>query len=284
MNRNLDVGVARAFLAVVETGSVTSAARQLNLTQGAISQQIRRLEELAMGPLFVRSGRGIVPTPEGLRLIPAVRQLVAANEQLLASLRDPGFAGEVRFGAPYDIMGSYAPAILRRFSLAYPGIRVTLVCKDTVVLIEEVKLGRIDVALTTETGRGKGGETLRSDRLVWTGARGGQAHMRDPIPVSLGAETCVYRPAAITALKKARLDWLPVCEESNMEPVRATLEADLAVAPLLSHSVPESLDIIREDRRLPKLPMFDIKVYEASSLIPAAREFAGYVRRSVAVS
>ena len=57
MIRNIDVSVARAFLAVVETGSVTLAARQLDLTQGAISQQIRRLEELSVGRLFVRAGR-----------------------------------------------------------------------------------------------------------------------------------------------------------------------------------------------------------------------------------
>jgi len=67
-----------------------------------------------------------------------------------------------------------------------------------------------------------------------------------------------------------------------MEPVRATLEADLAVAPLLSHSVPESLDIIETDRRLPRLPMFRINLYQATRLNPAAREFAGHVRRSVA--
>ena len=63
MIRNIDVAVARAFLTVVETGSVTLAARQLNLTQGAISQQIRRLEELSVGRLFVRAGRRVVLTP-----------------------------------------------------------------------------------------------------------------------------------------------------------------------------------------------------------------------------
>ena len=54
MNRNIDVAVARAFLAVIETGSVTLAAGQLNLTQGAISQQLRRLEEVSDHPLFAR--------------------------------------------------------------------------------------------------------------------------------------------------------------------------------------------------------------------------------------
>ena len=51
-----------------------------------------------------------------------------------------------------------------------------------------------------------------------------------------------------------------------MGPVRATLEADLVVAPLLSHSVTETLDIIETDRRLPRLPMFRINLYQAETL------------------
>ena len=48
---------------------------------------------------------------------------------------------------------------------------------------------------------------LRTDRLVWVGAPGGDAHLKDPLPVSLGAPTCVFRPVAIEALGKARRDW-----------------------------------------------------------------------------
>lgn len=282
MIRNIDVAVARAFLAVVETGSVTLAARQLNLTQGAISQQVRRLEELSVGPLFARAGRRLVLTPEGERLVPAAKQFLGANNHLLAALCQRKFQGEVRFGSPYDIIGSYAPLILRRFSKSFPSVRVTLFCRDSVVLLDELRSGKIDLALTTETGCRKGGETLRSDRLVWAGARGGDAHTRDPLPLSLGADTCVFRPVAIAALKKVRRRWQAICEISNMEPVRATIEADLAVAPLLSHSVPESLDIIDTDRRLPKLPMFRINLYQAARLSSAAKEFAAHVRRSVA--
>src|SRR5262249_2751985 len=160
MNRNIDVAVARAFLAVVETGSVTLAARQLNLTQGAISQQIRRLEELSVGRLFMRAGRRLVLTPEGQRLVPTAKQFLATNDKLLAALSQPEFQGEVRFGSPYDIIGSYAPLILRRFGKAFPAVRVTLICRDSVVLLDELKSGTLDLALTTELGCRKGGETL----------------------------------------------------------------------------------------------------------------------------
>ncbi|MGI9480646.1 MAG: LysR family transcriptional regulator [Hyphomicrobiaceae bacterium] len=282
MIRNIDTTVIRAFLAVVDTGSVTLAARQLNLSQGAISQQIRRLEELSKSPLFMRVARRMALTPEGKRMIPAARKFLSANDTLYAALSEPAFTGEVRFGAPYDIMGSYAPGVLRGFSAAFPNIRVTLICRDTVVLIDDLKAGKLDVALTTERQCRRGGEILRSDRLVWTGARSGNACAKAPLPVSLGAETCVYRPVAIAALRKARRDWEVVCEVSNMEPVRATLEADLAIAPLLSHSVPESLEIIEDRRRLPKLPMFHINLYEAEQSNAAVHAFANHVRRSVA--
>jgi DNA-binding transcriptional LysR family regulator len=283
MQRDIDVTIVRAFLAVVEASSVTKAAELLNLSQGAISQQIKRLEQLSGHPLFVRSGRRLILSPEGRNLIAPAMQLMASNDHLLASLRQPAFQGEVRFGAPYDIIGSYTPPILRRFSKTYPAIRVTLVCEDSVVLLSRLKAGDIDLALTTELGCRKGGETLRTDRLVWVGARGGEAHKRNPLPVSIGADACVFRPAAVAALRNARREWVAVCEVSNMEPVRATLEADLAIAPLLSHSVPESLEVLSE-RRLPKLPVFRINLYQSTRPKPVVRAFADHARRCIAAS
>lgn len=284
MHRDIDVTIVRAFLAVVDTGSVTKAADLMNLSQGAISQQIKRLEELSGSVLFARSGRRLILSPEGRKLIPSATAFVAANDHLWASLRQPVFQGEVRFGAPYDIIGSYTPPILRRFSKAFPAIRVTLICQDSVVLLSELRDGNIDLALTTELGCGKGGETLRNDRLVWVGARGGEAHRKDPLPVSIGAEACVFRPIAIAALRKARRDWLAVCEVSNMEPVRATLEADLAIAPLLSHSVPDSLEILSTSRHLPRLPAFRINLYQAANPKPAVQAFADHARRCITAS
>ena len=102
------------------------------------------------------------------------------------------------------------------------------------------------------------------------------------LPVSLGAESCVFRPIAIAALRKAKRAWQVACEVSNMEPVRATLEADLAIAPLLSHSVPDSLEILAATRRLPKLPTFKINLYQAANAKPATRAFADHVRRCIA--
>jgi molybdenum-dependent DNA-binding transcriptional regulator ModE len=112
--RNIDIATVRAFLTVVEVGSVTKAARFLNLSQGAISQQLRRLEEFSEAPLFRRDGRRLALAPKGQAVLAAARHYVGANEALAAALHAPAFQGEVKFGAPYDIIGSWTPPILRR--------------------------------------------------------------------------------------------------------------------------------------------------------------------------
>ena len=280
MSANLDVTLLRAFLTVVEAGGVTPAARALHVTQAAVSQQIKRLEEMLEQQLFERTGRRLVLAPAGERLLASAQRLVALNDELVASMRAPSFEGEVRLGVPYDIIASFVPPVLRRFAKAQPRVRVSLVCEDSRIVREQLRSGGVDLALTTESECGRHGETLRTDRLVWVGVPGGDAHTRDPLPVSLGAPTCVFRPVAVEALGKARRDWRAVCEVSRMEPVYAAIEAGLAVAPLLRSSVPDRFEILGKPARLPTLPEFKINLYTPPGLSPAARDLADHVRAS----
>src|SRR5258708_3382739 len=206
------IDLLRTFLAVVESGGVTRAASALNMSQAAASQQIKRLEEALDCRLFERQGRGLALAPAGERLLAQARRLVAQNDEPLASMRTRPFEGEVRLGVPYDIIGSFVPAILRGFAKAQPRVRVSLVREDSRIVRQALKSGGVDLAMTTETECGRHGETLRTDRLVWVGAAGGDAHLKDPLPVSLRAPTCVFRPVAIQALGEAPPDWRAVRE------------------------------------------------------------------------
>lgn len=282
MYRNLDSGLFRAFLAVVDSGGVTRAAAALSISQAAVSQQIRRLEGTLGCTLFERQGRGLRLAPAGERLLAQARRLVALNDEVWSAMRAPAFEGEVRLGVPYDIIASVVPAVLRRFARAQPRVRVTLVCEDSQVVREQLRSGSVDLALTTETEVGRHGETLRTDRLVWVGAPGGDAHLRDPLPVSLGAPTCVFRPVAVEALGRAGRDWRAVCEVSRLEPVYAVIEAGIAVAPLLQSSVPERFEILGRSAGLPTLPEFRINLYLPPGRGPAARDLAEHVRAHLA--
>jgi DNA-binding transcriptional LysR family regulator len=287
MSRNIDIGLLRAFVAVVETGSVTSAASLLNLTQAAVSQQLKRLEELFGTHLFERHHKRLALKSDGERLIAHAHKLIALNDDVWGAMSAPAYAGEVRLGVPHDIVGPYLPPILKRFDKAWPRVRVALKCTNTPMLRELLRQGAVDLTLTTEQRCGRGGEVLLEDDLVWAGAPNGAAHRRDPLPISLGDEHCEFRTSVLKALADTGRDWRPVCEVSSMEPLLASLEADLAVGPFLRRSIPDYLTVV-EDRRLPRLPRFLINMYlppagQSEIAVELARhiaqEFATHFRR-----
>ena len=221
MPRNIDIGLLRTFIAVSETGGMTSGSRILNLTQAAVSQQIKRLEELFEAELFDRSQRQL--TPAGERLMGNARRIIAMNDEIWGLMTSPDFEGEVRLGVPHDIVGPFMPPILRSFGYTWPRVRVTLVCETTPRLLGLLKDGKIDLTLTTEAEPGDMHELLLTDPLVWVGARDGNAHTRDPLPISLGNETCAFRAAALKALTKAGRNWSLICQVSDMGLLAATL-------------------------------------------------------------
>ena len=261
MPHNIDTALLRAFVAVAETGGMTSAARLVNLTQAAVSQQVKRLEETFGRQLFERDRRGLRLTPSGERLLVRARRLLALNDEVWALMTAPDFTGEVRLGVPHDIVGPYMPPVLKSFDQAWPGVRVSLDCRTSVNLLRALERREVDLILTTERACAPHGETLLPDPLVWVGARDGRAWKRDPLPVSIGGEDCAFRPFAIEALNHAGRDWRPVCEISNMLAECAAVEADLAVVPLLASTVPETLTILGAGDGLPPLPMFQINLY-----------------------
>lgn len=282
MRRNIDTALLRAFVAVAETGGMTTAARQLHLTQAAVSQQIRRLEELFERRLFDRDRRGLNLTTAGGMLLARAQRMLAQNDEIIASMTAPEFEGEVRLGVPHDIVSPYIAPVLKSFDSAWPKVRVFIVASVTLDLLEQLKRGEIDICLTTETAPQKGGESLIRDPLVWVGAPKGVACRRDPLPVALGDPTCIFRRAIVKELARIGRNWRSVCETSSMAPLTVSVEADLGVSAFLASSVPPNLEVLGADAGLPPLPDFQICLYlPQAGASEVAEELARHIRQSL---
>ncbi len=282
MSRNLDTALLRAFVAVAETAGMTSAANVLNLTQAAVSQQIKRLEDAFGTALFTRDRRGLELTAAGERLFAKAKRLLALNDEIWSEMTTPIHDGEVRLGIPYDLVATCLPAVLKSFSRAYPRVHLALDCRSSSRLREALAAGEIDLALATEREVGEGGEALVHDRLVWAGARGGEAHGLRPLPVSTGSEACAFRAPVLEALRGAGIEWRAVAEIGNMDAVHATVATDLAVVALLSSTVPASLAVLPPAAGLPTLPVFSINLYPPRpGASPAAFELARHIREGL---
>jgi DNA-binding transcriptional LysR family regulator len=123
-------------------------------------------------------------------MIAYAQRLIALNDEVWGAMSAPAYEGKVCLGVPTDIVGTCIPPILKRFDKAWPRVHVTLKCTTTPQLLEALGQGDVDLTLTTEQACRTHGETLLEDDLVWAGAVNGSAHRRDPLPVSLGRQTC----------------------------------------------------------------------------------------------
>ncbi|AOZ09977.1 LysR family transcriptional regulator [Cupriavidus malaysiensis] len=269
MTRNLDIALLRAFVAVADHGSMTAAGRMLHLTQGAISQQIGRLEAQA-GPLFARDHRALRLTTEGERWLGPSRHLLAVHDALRDEMKGGTIEGSVRLGAPQDLVAARLGPILKGFSLDHPRVELTLVCATSTELLRTLKRGEVDIALVEELPGAARGECLAVERLVWVGARGGTAFRRSRLPVSLVDEACVFRPAVLDALRKCGRPWRTVFESGSIDATAATVRADLAVTASLASTVPSEFDILAPECGLPELPAFAIHLHVAGGPASAA--------------
>ena len=126
---DLDGHALRLFLAVLEAGSVTGAARQLGLSQGAVSHALDRLRALLGDPLFVKSGRGIVPTAHALALAPQAQALLAGLRAFATPHRfNPATAQLALTVAANDLQRDLLlPGFFARVRAAMPGFTLRVI-------------------------------------------------------------------------------------------------------------------------------------------------------------
>jgi DNA-binding transcriptional LysR family regulator len=262
MPRNLDLAALRSFVTVADVGGVTRAAGYLNLTQSAVSMQIKRLEDSLGQQLFLRAARKLAISPEGEQLLSYGRRMLALNDEALSRFAASACDGEVRLGVPHDVVYPAIPGILRRMAAAYPCLRINLVSSFTVLMKQDFEKGLFDVILTTEETPGPGAEVLGARSLVWVGAPDGNAWQRRPLRLGF-KDTCIFRLRAQAALDDAGIPWDMATGGESEQAVEATVAADLAVTARMAGSIPEGVGIITGDNQLPALGEMKLALYRA---------------------
>ncbi len=264
MRRNLDLTALRSFVAVADTGGVTRAAGVLNLTQSAVSMQLKRLEEVLDTQLFDRSSRRIMLTGSGEQLLSHARRMVQLNDEIVARMTDPGHEGEIVLGVPHDIVYPVIPQVLKRFNAAYPRMRVNLVASFTRSLKELYAQGKAQLILTTEDVSDAGGEALAELPLVWVGAPGGKAWRERPLRLAFEYR-CIFRAPAQQALDAAGIPWEMSVESESTRAVEASVSADLAIYAQLKGTCAAHMAEIQHNGALPDLPLRRIFLYKVES-------------------
>ncbi|MFU0503280.1 LysR substrate-binding domain-containing protein [Pseudaminobacter sp. NGMCC 1.201702] len=230
----LDLDVLRTFVAIAETGSFTAAANAVFRTPSAVSMQIKKLEDILGRSVFSRDARSVTLTNDGEILLGYARRLLAINREAVSKFIIPDIVGVVRLGSPDDYGERILPHVLKRFAQTHPSIAVDVTIDQSKNLMRRMDDRTLDITLITNSYKAAvaGAETLLTEPIVWAGAKGGCAHLREPLPVSLWEEGCAWRAGALEALGREGRSYRIAYMSAHTAGQRAAILADLAVAPL----------------------------------------------------
>lgn len=271
---DLNLREIRAFVAVAQTGSFTRAAAKLNVSQPALTVQIRRLEETLGARLFDRNSRMVTLTSVGRELLPVLHKSLADMQRVLDDARalGDGSRGTVRIACLPSFAAGRLPALIRDFRAEAPG--VTFEIRDVVASMvnQLVRAGEFDLGVTGGEVTDAELEILHSaqDRLMVVCPRAHPLAKKRRVaaadlagyPLVLTAAGTSVRAIVDTAFDEAGRTPEIACEPTYMMTAVAMVRAGLGIT-ILPGSAPE----IRAERELVGRPIDDRRFVRPIALI-----------------
>lgn len=243
----MNVEQLQTFLAAAASLSFTSAARQRYISQPAVSQQIRDLEEHLGVTLFERRGRGLLLTPAGIALqqlvAPILRQLKEAEAQMAAF---QGLAqGILRVGASPTPGVYLLPHAIGRFSTRYPGVHVSLSVMRSDLLVQHALEGELDVVITEQEVsparmRGWNAQALLSDQVVLIARPDHPWAQTGPIRADQLLEQPMILRQKMSATRQLIMDHLAL---AGVDPEKLKVRFELGHSEAIIHAVMAGLGV-----------------------------------------
>ena len=276
----------RIYVRVVERGSISSAARDLDIGQPAASERIERLEKYLGCRLLLRSARAFNCTPDGIAFYERSKRILSAVEQAVAEMSndEQAIRGTIRIAAPHCFGETVVPKTLALVRAAYPQLELELVLNDRIAdLVTEgvdisFRLGQLGEGAFIARRLGQIGRTLvaapgylgqhepilePSDLIRHPFIRVQGMFGTDQLPLRHDA-TMVEGASICTAIRTSH--WRPVYE---------TILAGVGIGVLED---PACADALAHGRLVRILPRYEVPSFELNMLIQAQRPVPPRVR------
>jgi DNA-binding transcriptional LysR family regulator len=244
MDRVLDVAPLRSFVAVADCGGFQRAAVTLHLSQGAVSQHVRRLESATGRQLVERQGRRSRFTADGETLLSHARRILAVHDEAVRSFVD--IDSDLIIGSTEHAAAQLLPPLAGELERTLPGYRLRFRIDRGTPLRESLAAGRVDVALLLGPGD-RDAVTVGELRLNWYSAPGWVMPKGGELPVVAFDAPCVLRTRALDTLSEYGIPSVIGSEAIQLAGVQAAVRAGLGVALMATMGqTPEGL-VVRDD-------------------------------------
>lgn len=228
MPNPLDISLLQTLVAIADHDGFARAGQHVNLSQSTVSLQMKRLEEQVAAPLFVKHGRRMVLTEEGLSLVRYARRILALDHEARTALAGAQFAGPVRLGMIQDLTEQLLTEILAKFAHSNPDVRLEIKVGTSQELKAALASGLLDLALVAGQ-QGRSTPLFRREKLFWIGSDRHAIAPERPVPLAVCTEPCGVRQMAIELLEKENRPWRIALSCPSLEGIRAAVRAGLGI-------------------------------------------------------
>jgi DNA-binding transcriptional LysR family regulator len=252
MRGNLGIVQLRSYVAVADCGGFQRAAASLHLTQGAVSQHVRRLEETLGRPLVERHGRGSRFTEDGEALLGHARRILRVHDEALRALGVEADQTLV-IGSTEHAAAQLLPDLATALTGAFTDYRVRFRIDRGAQLRSRLADGSVDLALLIGPAHEPDARAVGELELTWYAAPGWRRPPRGrPIPIAAFDAPCALRSRALETLAACGVAAEVGAEAAHLAGVQAAVRAGLGIGLMATlGQCPEGL-VARED--LPAAP------------------------------
>ncbi|MCG6885335.1 MAG: LysR family transcriptional regulator [Silicimonas sp.] len=258
----MDTDLVRSFIAVTETGSFTRAGDRIGRTQAAVSQQLKRLEELLGATLLRRSAAGVSLTSDGRRFPTHAHRLLAAEREALSAMGQVDTGGFLGIGMPEIYTATLLPPVLRRVRDLFPDITVSLEIRETAGLLALMRDGMLDFCFVTDRETpGLAGPVIHTEQVIWAGPPDGASlAAQRPLPVVLWRQGTEYRRTILSILSRADIPARIAVNTQSVGGMLIAAASGLGLAAVARSNVAASgMDLVEMGEGLPPLPKLEIR-------------------------
>lgn len=189
--KNLEISQLRALDAIVRSGGVGRAAEVLNLTQGAVSIQIKRLEEKTGHKLLKKNGRTVALTPSGDVLWRYAKQILELNDRAVDHMRSGDLSQTLNIGLPPDIAYPCLTQVFSLFAEQFPEVKLRPHFGTSAQLLQKFNDNELDFFVSIEVNA-PGREIFRVP-VRWYFSGDQAVATRRPLPIVLGENPSARR-------------------------------------------------------------------------------------------
>ncbi|NJL71415.1 MAG: LysR family transcriptional regulator [Candidatus Competibacteraceae bacterium] len=287
-DRRITLEQLRAFVLIAEAGGFLQAASLLSRSQSAVTQSLKRLEEILQCRLVERrQGHVLGLTSDGERFLPAANEILARASEAVSAMRQPQISGRIAVGVPDDFKIVDLHGAVSRCSTLNPNLRIEVQSALSSAILQMFNDDMLDLAIVkcVETDhivrKSKSTHLLRKEPLHWVANECRSFGTMSELRLALFPEGCSYRRAALECVSSIGKPTYCAYTSASYENIRAAVTAGLAIGILPQSALSKDHVILDDKDGFPPLPDVHLVMIQASQA-KVIDQLAEFIRFSAA--